>query len=283
MWAWRPADARGHGLAEDFGLAVRHQVANWSGIPTASAVGLLVAGLLLLAASAVVAERLTAPFLRCAEGYWPGGRPRWLWRLLVRLAGWQRRRRRRQWSDIRHSTGAGGQDRTREGVLAMALHRTPPEDLLMPTAFGNVLRAGELRPTRRYGLEAVVVWPRLWLVLPETARQEITGARARVDTAARAIMWAAAAVVWATLLWWVAPVAVVLAFALYRASLLPAAETYADLVEAAFDVHRFTLYESLRLPVPEKAGDEPGSGRTVTTFLWEGHLAESVVFRAPPA
>ncbi|GAA2706530.1 hypothetical protein [Actinoplanes palleronii] len=230
----------------------------------------LVGGLLLVAASTAVAERVTPTLLSWLEGYWPAGRPRWLWNRLVALARRRRHRWRDQWGRLRRTGERTAHDRTREGVLAGRLHRMPPEDALMPTLLGNTLRAAELRTARRYGLDPVIAWPRLWPLLSETARQDITGARAQLDAAGRAVLWAVAAAVWATLVWWLVFPALLAAVAIYRASALPAAAIYADLVEAAFDTQRFALYEALRLPPPSTPDDEPAAGRALTAYLWEG-------------
>lgn len=52
-------------------------------------------------------------------------------------------------------------DRALVARLERRRHHRPvaPADYL-PTPFGNVLRAAETRPTLRYGLDSLVVWPR---------------------------------------------------------------------------------------------------------------------------
>lgn len=279
VWSQRPPAARGHGLATDLSRAVEHRANVIARLSTSEQVLWLVAALLVVAASAVVAERLTAPFLRMLEGYWPGGRPRWLWRALV---GFSRRRRghlRTRWGQLRERAEPTPADRAREGMLARRLHAMPPEAFAMPTALGNILRAGELRPARRYGLDVVPVWPRLWLVLPDTTRQELIATRAGLDAAGRGVLWAVASVIWSLLVWWAAPVAVAVALVIYRGGVLPAAVTYSDLVEAAFDLHRSALYEALRLPAPPRPADEPEAGQQLSTYLWEGYAPESLHFR----
>src|SRR6185503_2785369 len=38
---------------------------------------------------------------------------------------------------------------------------------VMPTRFGNLLKNAEMYPKLRYGIDAVVIWPRLYSVLPD--------------------------------------------------------------------------------------------------------------------
>jgi hypothetical protein len=154
----------------------------------------------------------------------------------------------------------------------------PPEEYLMPTALGNILRSGELRPERRYGLDPVVAWPRLWLLLPDTTRTEIAGSRGQLDAAGRGVLWVLFTAVWSVFVWWIAPVAVLVAIILYRSAVLPSAQVYADLVEAAFDLHRPALYQALRLQPPTRPADEPNAGRQLTTYLWEGYAPETMKF-----
>ncbi|MGE5765028.1 MAG: hypothetical protein ACM3ZF_14475 [Mycobacterium leprae] len=271
-WSWsvRPAHARGHGFLLDLGHAIQHRMDVFSRMPGAQQLAWLVAGLVAIAGSTVLIERLTSPFLRWLEGYWPNNQPRWLWNRFTQLARWRRRRMRQEWGRLRQQTNNTPHDRTREGVLAGRLHSMPPEEYFMPSLLGNVLRASELRTGRRYGIDPVIAWPRLWPLLPEPAREDITGSRSRLDTAGRAVLWALAATVWSAFVWWIGPVTVLLAYLIYRASALPAARIYADLVEAAFDVHRPSLYKALRLPPPEAPSDEPAAGQVLTKYLWGG-------------
>jgi hypothetical protein len=48
------------------------------------------------------------------------------------------------------------------------------------------------------------------------------------------------------------------------------AAVFADLLEAAFDVHRVALYRSLRWPLPVNPLDELASGEQVTRYLLRG-------------
>lgn len=280
-WCWseRPAGARGEGVVADFGEALQARANAVADLSGAEQIAWLIATLAAVAGSAIIAERLTAPFLRIVEGYWPGGRPRWLWNALVRRAQGRRRTLRERWGALRRLDGKTAHQLTAEGLLAVRLHALPPEEQMMPTALGNLLRAVEVRPGRRYGLDAVITWPRLWLLLPDTTREELAASRGRLDTAGRGVLWALATIVWGALVWWIAPVAVAVAVAVYRGGVLPAASVHGDLVEAAYDVHRSALYEALRLPLPDGPAGEPAAGHALTAYLWEGYAPEDLRFR----
>lgn len=239
-WCWseRPPSARGNGVLTDLGDALQYRGETLGRLSGPERIAWIVAVLLAIAGSAVVAERLTAPFLGWIGGYWPGGRPQWLWRLLVRLARWRRQRLRTQWGRLRRLRTSSPQDTTREATLAGRLHGMPPDEAVMPTAL----------------------------------------TRGQLDAAGRGVLWALAAAVWSVFVWWIALVAVALAVALYRGAVLSAARVYADLVEAAFDLHRPALYDALRLQRPAKPADEPAAGQQVTDYLWEGYLPKTMGF-----
>jgi hypothetical protein len=57
----------------------------------------------------------------------------------------------------------------------------PNKDRLLPTALGNILRAGEDITTDRYGLDAVVVWPRLYPLLPKELKSILNDLRNQLD------------------------------------------------------------------------------------------------------
>ena len=54
------------------------------GLPAVVQVSLLIAVLIGLVASALIAERITLPLVRLLEGYWPGGQPRWFRNKLIK-------------------------------------------------------------------------------------------------------------------------------------------------------------------------------------------------------
>jgi hypothetical protein len=243
------------------------------GLPALAQVGWLVAALLVLNASAAVMERLRLPLLRLLEGYWP-----WPLHLLeAPLSALVRRRVQRQrerWSDLmqqRESQPLTPAERMELARLEQARLDFPPDLAdLRPTAVGNILRAVERRVVHRYGLDAVLLWPRLWLLLPEDARQEIAAARESLDRLAEAWGWGLCFLVWAFWQPWAAPIALVwMLLAAWLARSL--ARTFAVLVQSAFDLYRWRLYEALHFPVPEEKGDaERAAGQSLTRYIQRG-------------
>jgi hypothetical protein len=55
------------------------------------------------------------------------------------------------------------------------------EDWLLPTPFGNIIRAFEVYPRVMYGIESIQGWNRLITVLPEECRELVDNAKAQVD------------------------------------------------------------------------------------------------------
>lgn len=277
--AWAFAGAGWSGLGE---------IATWLGGQNLIAqIAVVLGALTIVAASGIVVHRLTNPALRLLEGYWP----RWLHALtdLRRGRVYERRRAddeaRQQWSA--ETEGKKRQElsasQLAEGARLEDLRRHRPllAGEMLPTRIGNILRAAETRPYHRYGLDAISLWPRLWLVLPELARQELTTARASLDTSVAAMIWGLAFLSFTPLAWWAAPVGTAVAISSVLWWVPARAEVFADLVEAVFDLYRNALYRQLRWPLPETPADEVRSGLELTEYLIMGSEEGSLKFTSP--
>ena len=88
------------------------------------------------------------------------------------------------------------------------MHR-PLFNQLMPTRLGNILRAAEQRPLERYGLDAIICWSRLWLLLPDAVKKDLQEARADLNSAARVWLWSLLFIGWVSLgAWWASPIGI---------------------------------------------------------------------------
>ncbi|MGY1583235.1 hypothetical protein [Streptomyces sp. MN13] len=241
-------------------------------LPAAAQVVTVVLAVLLVAGSARLAEELTFGVLRLLEGYWPRpAAPLRIMMLNARARAGERRAER--WRDLaRRRTELTAAEYAEYTALnaARALVPPAPQDR-MPTRLGDILKAAESRPRHRYGLDAAVCWPHLWLSLPEQARLEIATSRARLDEAARLWLWGLLFLLWTTFTWWAVAVAVLGMSAGYRLALSGAVD-YGRLVQAGFDLYRRNLYDGLGWAFPEDPSQEFETGQRMTTYLERGPL-----------
>ncbi|MEV4121650.1 hypothetical protein [Micromonospora sp. NPDC049645] len=216
-WRWLPASLLWAAVAL---VAVRvGQPAWWSSLTGADV------------PAAVVAATGAAAFL--AKVLTPAVRRLWLGGLIPGpVAGWLLDQRRARWQ------AAGPQERVRIALAEPA----------QPTWIGDRWSGWVTRVRHEYGLDLPSVWPRLWLVLPETVRVELRRADEAFHGASR---WGAWSLVFALtgLLWW--PVIGLAVLILVRAvqSGRATAATVSDLGEAAVDLYALRVARQLGLAV----------------------------------
>jgi len=225
-----------------------------------------------VAASAIIAQRFDTTVLRGLEGYWYPG----LRRLLPWFTQGQQRQRRALLKKLKHlnpkllNNTATAFERAEFVRCDRAFHQFPEQDHdLLPTRLGNILRAAERRPYYRYGLDAVICWPRLWLLLPESVKKDLQAAQAELNNAVRILLWSALFLIWTIWSPWAIPAVLVAACFAYVWA-LDAAEVYAELIEATFDLYRHLLYQSLRWNLPTDPNEERRVGQQLTQYLWRG-------------
>ncbi len=233
---------------------------------------------------AAVARHLRFATLRLLEGYWP--------KLLDYPRRWlsqgMAKRLERQQTEFQKLAAKGLDALDRQQLadflrLDAALMQAPADPRqLMPTRLGNLLRAAELAPRDRYGLDGVICWPRLWLLLPENVRAELAQARETLDAAAELWLWGLLFLAWTPWSPWSAALSLALALYAYRRA-LRAAEVYAALIQSAYDLHRFALYQALHWPPPKNPAEEHAAGEALTAYLWRGSDSPTPAFTGQEA
>ncbi|MGH3209391.1 MAG: hypothetical protein ACRDNO_16685 [Trebonia sp.] len=148
-----------------------HQTVTWwSGLDAARQVALGVAVAVAVIVLAVIVGTRVVAMTRLLEGYL-----RWAWAdaTLGKLGRSRERKRRARLA----------QDKSELAYLRGYLAFPPEPSPLLPTRLGNALRAAESYPgdEQRWGLDAVFWWPRLYLILPDSARAQVDDARAALD------------------------------------------------------------------------------------------------------
>jgi hypothetical protein len=206
---------------------------------------LLVVLLVAAVGSGLLAGALTTPVERVLSGRWPAPlrRPA-LACTRRRHAAWTRAHQ--EWERA-HDAG----DRDRLGELAERRNRIAWTEPANATWIGDRLDAPTLRVHQEYGVDLAFLWPRLWLLLPETSRTPLTDARRQLDDAARLGGWALLYLGLGAV-WWPSALIGVVVGLVSRQRCRSAADVYAGLVEAAVDVHldelldRFTDEQGVR-------------------------------------
>ncbi len=165
----------------------------------------------------------------------------------------------------------------------------PPEKHnVMPTRLGNILRASEFYSLKRYGLDAVVAWPRLQSLLPPEFAADLRKAKANFDLFLVLTTQAALfALVWQIVLgrfthrwdlFLLTSLGWLVALFAYRGA-LQAARVYGELIKAAFDLHRWELLKALHLKLPDKYDDERELWQEVNGLLYRTYRPNPHIFR----
>jgi len=227
--------------------------------------------LVALALVASILKRFDLFVLRLLEGYWPLPLRSW-W---VKMRDGRIRERRDELVKLEKEKRAGPLSFKKQAKHAKLdwefVHIPNRTDERMPTRLGNILHSMELYPQKRYGLNAFVCWPRLWLLLPEHVRQELVRARHNLDVSARIWTWSMLFTIWGVWEPLATPAGLLVSLFAYR-WILQAAIIYGQLVKSAFDLHRFALYESLRWPIPDIFENEQEEGNKLSNYLFRNFV-----------
>jgi hypothetical protein len=238
-------------------------------------------------ALAVILQPLQISLVRLLEGYWGDSR---LGRALSAVGVAYHQRKREQLQQATQGTTDVAPDaRAAMATAAWQLqHLYPTRDRVLPTTLGNVLRAAEDRGGRSYGMDAVVLWPRLYPLLPKPVTDLLADQRDQLDIAARfcVVFLVAGVIAGVTLIaqgwWWLVPVAcLLLAWLAYR-SAVAAAIAYGDGIQIAFDLHRFDLLAALHLELPVDRDMERTANRELCDFLRQGVPVNLQYVHKPP-
>jgi len=162
-------------------------------------------------------------------------------------------------------------------------------EFVLPTAFGNALRAFEVYPRVMYGFESIEGWSRILAVLPKEYRELIDDAKSQVDwwvnlgTLSLVLLiefWVAVFSKWGlTPAWYYTVLNIVVPLTIFgllnwflqwRAT--SAVVGWGDYIKSAFDIYRFTLLESLGIDAPKT--------RDAEKVLWM-KFSQATLFRLP--
>jgi hypothetical protein len=191
------------------------------------------------------------------EGYWD-----WLpFHLGVRLRRW----RRAYYTKVLEALDA--QDDSSADELIYYRYPLPTEtEHVLPTQLGNILKNAELYSYQRYQVDAVLMWPRLYAILPKEYTDLLSNAKASLDLmlviSTLSVLFAAIAGGYLLIIgstWWLFLVCflggLVLGGFAYQSG-VQAAIPYAQLIKSAFDLYRGDLLDKLGYERPKSLDDE---------------------------
>lgn len=279
LWLGALAAAIRLGQQHPFGISrLRDWLDHLAARPAAHslAVVLLAAAGLLLASAAVGLAATALGGLLQRLWVLPGERRPLAWLVWARRRRWNRITTAAQRAITRAAAPAAyGQDPARARTRARRAERRRralPGWPQRPTWIGDRFYATATRTTVAYGLNLDLSWPRLWTLLPDTLRGDLTTAQAAYTGATRLTAWG---LLYATLFsaWWPAVLLGVAIFATGLARARSTASVLADLVETATDLHTGDL--AAKLGVPASAPLTADVGRAITRILGQAHAANA--------
>jgi hypothetical protein len=241
---------------------------------------IVIAVFLIVSISAIVMQRFNLLAINLLEGYWP----RWLqqpkrWLIQRKTKKIEEMEKRFQELARQGIENLSAEEHDEYAILDQRLMYMPVmPDQLMPTELGNILRAAELRSQDKYGLNALICWPRLWLLLAPDVKKELTDARTILNTGANVWLWSILFLVWTIWTWWALPISLIVAFFAY-CWMVNAAKTYGELLDATFDLYRNELYKLLRWPLPKNPLLERKMGKQISDYLWRGSDSSTPTFK----
>lgn len=242
-------------------------------------------GLGVVVTSTALVDQLTRAIIPLLGGRWPS----WARPLADRRTATFRRRQEDlevEWAMLTDRvltvTDPEPADEIRLVSIDEELRRFPvPASRMMPTRFGNILRAAETRPQARSGLVTSVVVPRLLLVIPDPARRDLARAWAAATVPASILVWSVLLLPVAAWCPWLLVTAAVGVLICWWWLPQPA-ETYADLLESTLDMYRVQLYQTLRWPLPLAPHSEQTDGMALSQYLLRGTVDPSITYRGTP-
>ncbi|MGA1839052.1 MAG: hypothetical protein ACMUIU_00360 [bacterium] len=156
----------------------------------------------------------------------------------------------------------------------------PPPEYVMPTALGNIIRAAEIHGLVHYGIDAIILWPRLLPFVPEKITKALGEAyNSMVLCLNTSIIFYTLSLFWliyfgrlkniTTLIFLPVPILFLLGCLSYKAS-LTSGRDFGHQLCAAVDLSRWKLLKELRYPYPKDHNEEVQLWQEISKFLYGG-------------
>ncbi len=221
----------------------------------------ILSGLIAVSVAALLIHDFQYLITRLFEGYWPHASP------FKQLRKWRTQFYSRHW-DYLKLLRQSAITKSEENEIMEWLALYPPDyhpGELMPTRFGNILRASEIYAYDRYGVDSSVIWTRLRPLLPQDIITPLEDKMASIDfmllvavlAAPFSFFWCIVLAIYTRRLdlFLLCSLGWPLAWICYK-SALQAATAFSEQLKAIFDLHRNDLLDKLGYPIPEDVDEQ---------------------------
>jgi len=245
----------------------------WEKLPVISRSLIGIGGSVVVVVFAYLLYNFQYSLIRLFEGYWPRRRF-FLWLRNRRVASYQR-----LWKRLHSQAQSASTPQEANEIWAELLAFYPPPtylDKMMPTRLGNILRAAEIYPYERYGIDAVVIWPRLRpLLKPEVMALLEDRKTTLTFMLSMSLLSALFSLIWCPVLalrtnrwdlFLLCALGWPLAWMCYQ-NALQSALAYGEQLRATFDLYRHDLLKALNGPVPSTLEEERKEWLRLTRFF----------------
>jgi hypothetical protein len=259
-------------------LEIRHglvvELADWEKLPFLTQMIALTALMVSVTVVSFILYNFQASISRLFEGYW-ARIP-----VLHTLRNPRVTLYRRRYDCVTEQANNAGTVTLTNEIIAEQLKFYPPPnhvDKMMPTRFGNVLRATEIYAFDRYGIDLAVIWSRLRPLLAPEAISPLENIQIGVDfSLILTILSAGFSLIWCPVLAlftnrWGLFLACSLGWPLAWLSYhnaMQGAVAYREQLAAIFDLYRHNLLIALKRPLPETLEEERKEWLRVGRFFY---------------
>lgn len=261
-------------------------LAGWEDLPALTRTGVIAGTAITVIVVASLLYNFQYLIIRLFEGYWP----RWLHRLRNRRVELYEKR----WKWLAERARVAPEPEASEIWAELLTFYPPPNHLnrMMPTRLGNILRAAEIHPYDRYGIDAAVIWPRLRPLLgPETMALLEDRKTTMAFMLSVALLSALFSLLWCPVLalssnrwdlFLLCALGWPLAWLCYEGA-VQSAVAYGEQLRATFDLHRRDLLRALDRPLPADAEAERREWLRLTRFFYRNLPLPSPAPAPPPS
>jgi hypothetical protein len=152
----------------------------------------------------------------------------------------------------------------------------PDYERILPTGLGNILRAAEDFVKTKYGLDAIITWTRLYILLPDSVKTLLNDQRMKLDMSTRLSFIFLLSTIISSIffvkisLLSLIPIATFILLVISYQGSKQVAYGYGQLIHTAYDLYRFDLLKQLKIPLPKNIEEEKKKGQEISGFLASG-------------